>query len=115
MDVRVGGKYRISFAQGGCSGTAGPGGDAIHVIGEFRVVEPPRRLEYTWLWQNNEEWKEPSVVIVEFNPAGANRTELVLTHERLPHAESRESHGEGWTGILDHLAEHFAQHPNYAS
>lgn len=111
MDVRVGGQYRISFG----SGCDSPDGGAVEVVGEFRVVEPPRRLAYTWMWQGNDEWKEPSVVTVEFIPAAGNRTELVLTHERLPHAESRDSHAEGWTGILTHMAEHFAAHPNFAA
>lgn len=104
MDVRVGGEYRIAFDPP-------DGSPTIHAVGQFRVVDRPRKLEYSWLWENNDEWKEPSVVTVEFHAVGTNQTELVLTHARLPDSEYREGHSDGWTNILNHLAEHLASHP----
>ncbi|HET7744728.1 MAG TPA: SRPBCC domain-containing protein [Gaiellaceae bacterium] len=45
LDLRVGGRYRITMQP--------PDGDAFHLRGEFREVEPPRRVVYTF------EWEEP--------------------------------------------------------
>ena len=38
--------------------------------------------------------------------AKGEATELVLTHERFPHADSRDKHQAGWSAILDSLDEH---------
>ncbi|MFN7932333.1 MAG: SRPBCC domain-containing protein [Bryobacteraceae bacterium] len=51
-DLRVGGKWRMSGV--------GAGGRAINVIGEYRVIEPPRALEFTWLPDWHEGVGEPS-------------------------------------------------------
>ena len=45
LDVRNGGRYRITMQP--------PDGEAFHLRGEFREVDPPRRLVYTF------EWEEP--------------------------------------------------------
>jgi uncharacterized protein YndB with AHSA1/START domain len=42
-------------------------------------------------------------VTVEFHDLG-DQTELVLTHEQLASAESRDNHEGGWNGALDKLA-----------
>jgi hypothetical protein len=41
MDVRVGGKWS-------CAGSSAAMGGRIEVHGEFLVVDPPRKLAYTW-------------------------------------------------------------------
>ena len=65
MDVRLGGKYRISCARAG--------EPTKFVGGEFLVVDPPRRLEYTWIWEKEAmpEWKDRSVVKLAFSLAFA--------------------------------------------
>ncbi|MBS1825763.1 MAG: SRPBCC domain-containing protein [Acidobacteria bacterium] len=44
-DLRVGGKWKMSGV--------GAGGRAINVVGEYKMIDPPRALEFTWLpdWQ----------------------------------------------------------------
>ena len=103
MDVRLGGRYRISCARAG--------EPTKFVGGEFLVVEPPRRLEYTWIWEKEAmpEWKDRSVVRLAFNPIEGGRTELVLTHDHISDAEDRSDHREGWTKILDSMAEALAR------
>lgn len=97
MDVREGGRYRIVML--------GAGGERWEHEGEYRAVEPPNRLEFTWVSTLTD--GHESVVTVELFERG-DRTELVLTHERLPHAEASERHGRGWTAIVDALAEHLS-------
>jgi uncharacterized protein YndB with AHSA1/START domain len=99
MDLRPGGKYRIGFQP--------PGGEpTMYVGGEFLLIDPPRRLEYTWIWEreSDPDWKDRTVVKIEFNPVGTEQTELVLTHEKFSATESRDHHQQGWTAIVDRMA-----------
>jgi uncharacterized protein YndB with AHSA1/START domain len=103
IDLRVGGKYRLGFVPPDGSGT-------MFVGGEYLVVDPPRRLEYTWLFGKGFErdMKDHTIVKLEFKPVGKNRTELVLKHERFSAPEVRDSHREGWTNILACMAKAMA-------
>jgi len=94
VDLRVGGRYRIHMQA--------PDGTMHIVMGVYREVEPPRKLVYTWQWENKAGAGE-TLVTVEFLNRGG-RTELVLTHERFPTAAERDSHEQGWTGCLEKLA-----------
>ena len=79
-----------------------PNGSEHRVFGVYREVDPPRRLVYTWSWENDPEIVE-SVVTVEFHERG-NATEVVLRHEGFPTKESRDRHETGWGGCLKKLA-----------
>ena len=94
VDLRVGGHYRIHMRE--------PNGSEHRVFGVYREVDPPRRLVYTWSWENDPEIVE-SVVTVEFHERG-NATEVVLRHEGFPTKESRDRHETGWGGCLKKLA-----------
>ena len=73
--------------------------------GEFLEVNSPRKLVYTWTWEEpNEHAGIETQVTVEFLETGEG-TELVLTHERFTKAEMKESHLGGWSGALSHLKE----------
>jgi uncharacterized protein YndB with AHSA1/START domain len=43
LDLRVGGRYRFAMQP--------PEGDLFHLTGEFREVDPPSRLVYTFVWE----------------------------------------------------------------
>ncbi len=92
VEPRVGGRYEIVM-----QGEEG----AIPHSGEYRVIDRPRRLVFTW----NSPYAGPAetLVTVDFLRAGKG-TEVVVTHEQLP-AEARESHSRGWTSGLEHLDE----------
>jgi|SRR5271166_3940829 len=97
MDVRVGGRYLISVK--GCEGDT-----TNTVVGEFREVTPPSKVEYTWRWDGDSDWDGvESVVTVEFLER-AGGSELRLTHRGFPSEESRNRHEHGWTGTLEKLA-----------
>ncbi len=100
VDLRVGGRYVLRMHDR-VSGRA-------HVVaGEYREVDRPRRLVYTWCWEGEQ---HVSLVTVEFLPAGESTT-VVLAHEGLESDESRGAHGEGWTGTLASLAHHVFGEP----
>jgi uncharacterized protein YndB with AHSA1/START domain len=92
-DLRVGGAYRVEMK-----------GDAEvpHIVGGiYQEIVPNELLRFTWGWQGGPEAQ--SVVTVEFKDVDGG-TEVILTHERLPDAESRDKHQHGWIGCLENLA-----------
>lgn len=97
VDLKVGGRYRIRMkTEEGKTHTA---------VGQYREIEPPHRLVYSWDWE--EESIGETLVTVEFRDQGES-TEVVLTHERFPNAEAKSGHEEGWTSCLDRLERLFA-------
>jgi uncharacterized protein YndB with AHSA1/START domain len=95
VDARVGGKFHITMESNGRQ---------IPHDGEYRVIDRPRKLVFTWI-------SEPagnSLVTVEFHEAGARSTRIVLTHEQLPSQKAADAHRGGWTGILTALEQAFS-------
>lgn len=97
IDLRVGGKYRLGMRD--------PQKDQAYIcFGEFKVIDEPERLVYTWSWEPPVMEVGETLVTVEFRDNG-DSTELVLTHERFPSAEATGEHNKGWLGCLDVLAD----------
>ncbi len=96
LDVHVGGKFRIVMH--------GREGRYEHT-GEYRVVDPPKRLAFTWVSANTQ--GRVTLVTIDLRPAGPG-TELVLTHEDLPDQVAVERHSGGWGRILELLGERLA-------
>jgi uncharacterized protein YndB with AHSA1/START domain len=96
VDVRVGGRFRIVMRDGDR--------DVEH-RGEYRVVDPPRRLAFTW--QSPVTGPGPTLVTIDLAPH-EDGTRLVLVHEQLPNEDSATRHRRGWTGIVEKLASHLA-------
>jgi uncharacterized protein YndB with AHSA1/START domain len=94
IDLRVGGRFRIEMQE--------PNGTRHPAVGEYREVTPPERLVYTWSWEN-EDHADGSVITVEFLDRGGS-TEVVLRHDHLKDAASRDKHREGWVGCVEKLA-----------
>jgi uncharacterized protein YndB with AHSA1/START domain len=98
VDLRVGGRYLLRMRDDDT-------GEVHAVGGEYREVDRPRRLVYTWCWEGNGGLHpgHVSLVTVEFRADGAGTT-VVLEHGELPSEESRVGHGAGWKGSLENLA-----------
>ncbi|HXP37190.1 MAG TPA: SRPBCC domain-containing protein [Solirubrobacteraceae bacterium] len=98
VDLRVGGRYVLRMRDD--SGE-------LHVVGgEYREVDRPRRLVYTWRWEGDG-GPHPghiSIVTVEFRADG-DLTTVVLEHSGLASEESRTRHGAGWQAVLERLAQ----------
>ncbi len=95
VDLQPGGHYRI--------GNRLPDQRVLWIVGEFEVIEPPRRLVYTW--QLEGVFATAERVTVQFEPQGAE-TEVIVTHERIPNRELRDQHQHGWQGCLSGLADY---------
>jgi uncharacterized protein YndB with AHSA1/START domain len=94
LDVRPGGKYAITMKA--------PSGDLYHLAGVFKVVEPAKRLVYTWSWRDGGYADIPTLVTLEFVPDGKG-TLLRVTHEAMISDEMVGDHKGGWSGALDRL------------
>lgn len=93
VDLRQGGRYRIEMKS--------PEGDVHSAVGTYREVRPPERLVFTWQWENDPAMGE-TLVTVEFQERGGS-TEVRLTHNLFPDAETARKHEQGWTGCLERL------------
>ncbi len=90
VDARVGGSFRIVMRH--------PSGDADH-HGEYRVIDPPARLEFTWMSEAT--GGQETLVTVEFIDRDGD-TEIVLTHRLLPPSQTN-AHRKGWGDIVQKL------------
>jgi uncharacterized protein YndB with AHSA1/START domain len=98
LEARVGGRYRIAMQP--------PRGDAFHLHGEFRVVEPPR-LDYTFAWEDPDPDDRETLVSLTFR--GVPEGTLVVLDQRPFATEARiELHRAGWTETLERLSRFLA-------
>jgi uncharacterized protein YndB with AHSA1/START domain len=93
LDARPGGAYRIANRL--------PDGSTLYIGGVFEVVERPSRLVFSWQVEGSRAGTER--VTVQFIP-NDGETEVIVTHERIADAPTRERHASGWAGCLAGLA-----------
>jgi uncharacterized protein YndB with AHSA1/START domain len=94
FDPRPGGTYRIEMQP--------PGGDAFHLVGEFREVDPPARLAFTFVWEPPDPDDVETLVELSFRDLG-DSTEAVLAQGVFKTEPRRELHRDGWSDTLDRL------------
>jgi uncharacterized protein YndB with AHSA1/START domain len=94
LDLREGGLYRIAMQP--------PEGDAFHLRGEFREVDPPNRLVYTFEWEEPTPDDRETVVVLIFESADQG-TRLILDHGPFATEERYALHEAGWAETLDRL------------
>lgn len=93
IDARPGGVRRIDVH-----------GDRDIAVGEHVLLEPFRRLVFTWGWEGNDQLPPgSSTVEVTLTPDG-EETIVRLEHRDLPNAEQRAQHAIGWEHFLGRLA-----------
>ena len=81
MDVRAGGRYRISFKT--------EDGESHEVGGVYREVVPDSRLVFTWAWHSTPERESLVTVTVAKDGDG---TMLTLHHEQFFDEKARDGH-----------------------
>jgi uncharacterized protein YndB with AHSA1/START domain len=79
-----------------------PGGDLFFLAGEFRDVDPDRRLTYTFRWEDPDPDDQETVVAFSLQDVGGS---TALTVDQGPFATEprRALHDQGWTEALDRL------------
>lgn len=72
--------------------------------GEVVTVDPPKSVEFTLGWHNdNDERGHESVVRFEVRPNDAGGAHFLLIHSGLTDEESAANHGKGWSSSLRKL------------
>ena len=92
VDLRVGGAIRIVMRDPHARQDHGGSG-------EFTQIDPPRRLAFTWTWDDDPAARQ--LIEVDFTDHGAATT-VVLTVSGIP-AQAADDHRVGWQNSFDHL------------
>jgi uncharacterized protein YndB with AHSA1/START domain len=101
FEPRVGGTYRIEMQP--------PEGDSFYLTGEFREVDPPARLSYTFIWEDPDPDDVETLVGLSFRDLGGS-TEVALTQGPFKTEARRALHHDGWTDSFDKLERLLAAH-----
>ncbi|MCM3882035.1 MAG: SRPBCC domain-containing protein [Vicinamibacterales bacterium] len=89
-DPVVGGNFSFVFKNGP---------NTIPHEGEYREIDRPHRLVFTW----KSEPAGDTLVTIVFTRVAQRQTKITLTHERFKTEAARDSHVNGWGGIFDKL------------
>lgn len=92
VDARPGGTFRIRSTTIGAT-----------VAGVYTEVDAPRRLAFTWSWQDDDEPESPveDTVVVTFEPE-ATGTLVTVTHTSTAHVPEGGAE-QGWNDVMDRL------------
>ena len=104
FDPRVGASYRIAMQP--------PDGNLFYLSGEFREVDPPARLAYTFRWDPPDPDDRQTVVALSLQDRG-ERTEVLLTQGGFATAERLALHEEGWIDSFGRLEQVLGGAPDY--
>ena len=92
VDLRVGGEVRVVMRNPRTGDEHGGGG-------RYTEIDPPRRLAFTWLWDD-----EPTRTLIEVDFEEAEGVTTVrFTHSALWDEEAVRSHERGWNVCFDNL------------
>jgi uncharacterized protein YndB with AHSA1/START domain len=94
FQARVGASYRIEMQP--------PEGDSFYLTGEFREVDPPTRLAYTFAWEDPDPDDVETLVALSFRDLRGS-TEVALTQGPFKTEARRALHRDGWTDSFDKL------------
>jgi uncharacterized protein YndB with AHSA1/START domain len=93
-DLHVGGSYRIAMQP--------PDGELFYLAGEFRAIDPPNRLAYTFRWEDPAPDDVETLVTLSLRDVGG-ATELIFTQGTFTAERRRALHEQGWTDSFDRL------------
>jgi len=98
FEPRAGAGYRIEMQP--------PEGDRFYLTGEFREVDPPAKLAYTFVWEDPDPDDVETTVELSFRDLG-DSTEVALSQGAFKTDARRELHRNGWTDSFDKLERWF--------
>jgi uncharacterized protein YndB with AHSA1/START domain len=94
FDPRVGGEYRITMQP--------PDGEVFHLSGEFREVDAPAQIAFTFWWEEPDPDDQETLVTLTLRDLG-DATELGLTQGPFATEGRRALHEQGWTDSFERL------------
>ncbi len=94
FQAQVGEDYRIEMQP--------PDGDAFYLTGEFREVDAPIRLAYTFVWEPPDPDDVETLVALSFADLGVS-TGVAFTQGPFKTEARRALHRDGWTESFDKL------------
>jgi uncharacterized protein YndB with AHSA1/START domain len=92
VDLRVGGQVRVVMRNPHTGDEYGGGG-------RYTIIEPPEKLAFTWVWDDD---TKSQMIELEFEEADGVTT-VRFTHSGLWNEESVRSHEGGWGRAFDNL------------
>ena len=95
LDIRPGGQWRTTMGS--------PDGKRMTVSGVYRTIEAPRRLVFTWAWEDDKGARGFETEVTVTFEAAPGGTKLVIAQKEFETAESRDQHGWGWNSTLNCL------------
>ena len=98
MELKQGGRFRMAMRS--------PENNLFVTSGRVREADAPRRVVYTWVWEEGD-WKGiETLVTVDFRKDG-DGTRVTVRHENFTDASARDRHLGGWAthseGLEDYL------------
>jgi uncharacterized protein YndB with AHSA1/START domain len=93
-DVRVGGEVRIVMRNPHKDQNYGGGG-------RYTEIDPPRRLAFTWIWDDDRDQVE-QMIEIDFSESDG-RTTMTFIHRDLWDEGAAADHEDGWTRAFDNL------------
>lgn len=94
FEARVGEAYRIEMQP--------PEGDSFDLTGEFREVDPPARLAFTFSWEPPDPDDVETLVGLSFRDLGES-TKVEFRQRPFKTEARRALHRDGWADSLDKL------------
>jgi uncharacterized protein YndB with AHSA1/START domain len=92
VDLRLGGEVRVVMRNPHTGDEYGGGG-------RYTEIEPPRRLAFTWLWDDR---TERQLIEIDFEDRDG-ATLVRFTHRALWDEEAVRAHQDGWSKAFDNL------------
>ena len=95
LDTRPGGRWRVTMRR--------PDGGVVVTSGIYRIVEPPRRLTFTWAWEDESGARGHETEVVVSFEAAPGGTRVVLLQQRFESKQARDNHTVGWSSAFDRM------------
>lgn len=95
LEARPGGRWRTTLRRAD--------GGVMAMSGVYRIVEPPRRLAFTWAWEDASGARGHETEVVVSFEAAPGGTRLVLLQQRFESKAARDRHTIGWSESFDRL------------
>ncbi|MCW2502058.1 MAG: hypothetical protein JWO79_342 [Actinomycetia bacterium] len=100
-DLRPGGAWRSCIRS--------PKGEDLWASGEYRTIDPPSHLVFTYAWEGPDGARQTDTLItITFAEVG-DKTQMTFVQQGLDSPESRDGHEDGWSQAFDDLGAYLAE------